>query len=104
MKYRINQLDKDNFDVITEDGGIASIYRIENVFNTMYYQSRINEAKSMDEIEEILWDSKAYIKYWSEDTLYDEIIKDALGWLVMGNTEWERDDTIIPTYQTKSQI
>lgn len=102
MKYRINRLEDNEFDVITEDGGIASIYYNENGANTMYYQSRIKDANSMDEASEILWDSKAYIKDWGENTNEADIIADALAWLVTGEVEWERDDSIIPNYQTIS--
>jgi hypothetical protein len=104
MKYRINRLDEKEFDIITEDGGIACVHQNEEGISTMYYQSRISECKTMDEMDEVLWDSKAYLKDWGLDASDDEIIKDALGWLVMGNTEWERDDTILPIYQTKSKI
>lgn len=98
MKYRIKQIDDKEFDVITEDGGIASIYHNEDGYNTMYYQSRITDAENMDEVDNILSNGKAYIKEWGENADKDSIIKDALSWLVIGQDDWHRDDTILENY------
>lgn len=98
MKYRIKQIDEKEFDVITEDGGIASIYCNEDGYNTMYYQSRITDAYCMDDVDDVLADSKAYFKEWGENADKDEMIKDALSWLVVGENTWERDDTILELY------
>ena len=83
MKYRINELDEIEFDVIVEDGGVVSVHHNgENLVST-YYQSRITEDMDPDEIWEILGSGKAYTKDWPDGTSRDEIIKDALSWLVL---------------------
>lgn len=97
MKFRINQTDEKCFDVITEDGGIASIYYNDG-YNTMYYQSRLTDADSIDDVDDVLSDSKAYIKEWGENVSIQELINDALDWLVLGNKTWERDDSILDGY------
>ena len=52
----------------------------------------------MDDVDDVLADSKAYVKEWGENTNRDEMIKDALSWLVVGENKWERDDTILELY------
>ena len=97
MKFRINTIEENEFDVITEDGGIASISFVDGSFQTMYYQSRIN--KDSVDVHSSVWDDladgKAYIKEWEETPTRDALIKDALEWLVVPQPqEWEQDDTI----------
>ena len=97
MKFRINTINENEFDVITEDGGIASISFIDETFQTMYYQSRIN--KNSVDVHSSVWDDlsegKAYVKEWENDATHEEMIKDALEWLVLPQPDkWERDDTI----------
>lgn len=97
MKFRINTINEKEFDVITEDGGVASISFIDGEYQTMYYQSRIN--KDSTDVDGSVWDGladgKAYIKDWEVVPTRDELIKDALGWLVVPQPDkWEVDDTI----------
>lgn len=97
MKFRINTIDKNEFDVITEDGGIASIYESDNCFQTMYYQTRLTEIS--EDVHTEVWDDlsegKAYLKEWDGDPSVEELIQDALEWLVFPQPDkWERDDTI----------
>jgi hypothetical protein len=97
MKYRIHNFTTFDFDVITEDGGVASIYESDNGYQTMYYQTRLTELD--DDLHSTVWDDlgngKAYVKEWGlQHPERDELIVDALKWLVVGETNWERDDTI----------
>ena len=97
MKYRINTINENEFDVITEDGGIASISFIDESFQTMYYQSRINQS-SVD-VHSSVWDDlsdgKAYLKEWDGNPTHESMIQDALQWLVVPQPDiWERDDSI----------
>lgn len=95
MKYRINKVTPCDFDVIVEDGGIASIYETGDGITTMYYQTRLTDIDQSGDVFEQLGDGKAYYKDWeSDEPTEEELIKDALEWLVVGETEWERDDTI----------
>ncbi len=95
MKYRINELDEMEFDVIVEDGGVVSVHHNgENLVST-YYQSRITQ--DMDPVD--FWDElgsgKAYMKDWPDGTHRDAIIQDALDWLVLpAPAEWILDDSI----------
>lgn len=97
MKFRINTINEKEFDVITEDGGIANVSFIDDTFQTMYYQSRINENST--DVHSLVWDDladgKAYIKEWEANPTHAEMVKDALEWLVIPSPDkWERDDTI----------
>lgn len=95
MKYRINQHDEVEFDVITEDGGVVSVYHNDENRVSMYYQDRLTEDMDHDMIWETLAEGKAYMKDWPEGTTKEEIIQDALDWLVLPAPEkWELDTTI----------
>lgn len=54
MKYRINQHDEIEFDVITEDGGVVSVYHNDENRVSMYYQDRLTEYMDHDMIWETL--------------------------------------------------
>lgn len=68
----------------TEDGGVALIYHNGEHFTTDYFQSRCF-------LPEIDWDKlaegKGQYKDWPEDIeqINEEMIKDALDWLVFPN-------------------
>jgi hypothetical protein len=96
MKYRINEINEMEFDVISEDGGVVSIYHNDENQVSMYYQDRITEDMDPDEIWETLAEGKAYLKDWPEGTHRDTIILDALDWLVFPTPVegWSVDDTI----------
>lgn len=95
MKYRVNKPNTFDIDVIVEDGGIACIYESDGGITTMYYQTRLTDIDQSQDIFDQLGEGKAYIKEWGlQHPDMDELIKDALEWLVVGETEWERDDTI----------
>jgi hypothetical protein len=82
--------------VISEDGGVVSIYHNDENQVSMYYQDRITEDMDPDEIWETLAEGKAYLKDWPEGTHRDTIILDALDWLVFPTPVegWSVDDTI----------
>lgn len=96
MKFRIaNQTDIDmDFDIITEDGGIVSVHHNgENLVST-YYQTRLTEIKGYHIWDELA-EGKAYVKEWDEDTDEDEIVKDALDWLVFpAPAIWVHDEKL----------
>jgi hypothetical protein len=95
MKYRINQHDEMEFDVIVEDGGVVSVYHNDENQVSVYYQDRISEDMEPDQIWETLGEGKAYMKDWPDGTSRDEIIRDALSWLVLPAPEsWELDESI----------
>lgn len=95
MKYRIIQHDEMEFDVIVEDGGVVSVYHNDENQVSMYYQDRLTDDIDPDEIWETLAEGKAYMKDWPEGTTKEEIIQDALDWLVVpGEKNWELDETI----------
>lgn len=95
MKFRIlnNTLDHTDFDVVTEDGGVANIYFNGDNFVTTYYQNRIKDLKD-DELWDYLADGKSYSKDWDEGTNLDTMIIDALAWLVTDSQDWEKDETL----------
>ena len=43
MKYRINEINEMEFDVIVEDGGVVSVYHNDENQVSMYYQNRMTE-------------------------------------------------------------
>lgn len=95
MKYRINQINEIDFDIITEDGGVVSVYDNDENLVSLYYQNRINSNTDPEEIWTELGEGKSYMKDWPDGTTKDEIIQDALDWLVLPAPEvWELDETI----------
>jgi hypothetical protein len=96
MKYRVNEINEMEFDVIAEDGGVVSIYHNDENQVSMYYQSRITEDMDPDEIWDTLGSGKAYLKDWPVGTHRDTIILDALDWLVFPTPVegWSVDNTI----------
>lgn len=94
MKYRITNQKEMDFDIITEDGGIASVYHNGENLVTMYYQNRLTEIKDGD-VWGQLADGKAYIKDWEDDIERDVIIRHALDWLVFpAPLSWEIDNSL----------
>lgn len=96
MKFRIaNQTDMDmDFDIITEDGGIASVHHNGENLVTTYYQTRLTEIRGGD-IWEQLAEGKAYVQDWDEDAEQDEIVRAALDWLVFpAPAIWVHDEKL----------
>ena len=98
MKYKILYISEHDFDVIVEDGGIASVNDEFGYYNVTYYQSRISPDMQEDEIQEVLHESKCYIKDYTDSATRQEVIADALQWLCVGVTEWEQDNNIFANY------
>lgn len=96
MKYRINQTNEMEFDIIVEDGGVVAVHHNDENLVSTYYQTRISNDVDPDEIWETLAEGKAYMKDWPEGTSRDVIIMDALNWLVLPAPAegWFIDDTI----------
>jgi len=96
MKYRIIVINNTDFDIITEDGGVASVYYNEEALVTNYYQTRLTDIKGVNVWDELA-EGKVYVKEWDEDTRPEDevIIRDALNWLVIPSpSEWEYDNTL----------
>jgi len=106
MKYRIIEEDDSTFNVLVEDGGVACIRFVDEsdimvdgkmrVATTDYYQSRITDETTWDEVWENLAEGKMYYNDWNEDKAnMDFMVKDALNWLVaIDKVEWTIDDTL----------
>ena len=99
MKYRVIKHSPMDVDVITEDGGIATIYHNDENMVTMYYQERLTDINPKEDIWEQLGYSKAYIKDWEDSAELDDMVKDALEWLVNPAPQsWEIDNSIFSNY------
>lgn len=87
MLQIILQLDGDAVTIIAPDGGVATITFSDHVY-TSYYQSRLQkppvELQITDEDWEQLGEGKLYQKDWEGTELTMEMIKDAIGWLILG--------------------
>ena len=96
MKYRILEYSNTDFDLITEDGGIASIYHNGDNFISNYYQTRLTEIDENEYIWEQLGEGKVYCKDWSQEDNKQSMINDALSWLVASSTpiNWEIDNDL----------
>ena len=96
MRYRVidSKVDE-SFDIITENGGVVSIHHNGENWVSSYYQSKLTECKSDDYIWDILSDSKIYVYDWESEPTKEDIIKDALDWLVFPKPEsWEIDNDL----------
>ena len=96
MKYRIIKTSDTDFDIITEDGGVASVHYNGEKLCTNYYQSRLTDIDCDDDIWEQLSEGKIYNKDWTEKESNQEIITDALNWLVVTSIpmNWEIDNSL----------
>lgn len=92
MRYRIVNHSDSEFDVYTEDGGVASVHHTGEDFVTTYFQRSIDieDAQLLSHLRqhpEDLWtylsEGEVYIKHWDGSPSHDEMIKDALSWLVV---------------------
>jgi hypothetical protein len=96
MKYRILEISNTDFDIITQDGGFASIHFNGDNYITDYYQTRLTEIDLNDELWEQMAEGKIYHKDWDTASSKEQMINDALNWLVVANTpiNWELDNTL----------
>lgn len=87
MNYKVVKTSDDGYDIFTEDGGVASICRVDDHYVTTYYQSRLTQWDNFQTMWESLAEGKTYVKDWKDYQLFDpteeELIEDALSWLVM---------------------
>lgn len=97
MKFRVNRTYKDgSFDVITEDGGVASVHHNGSNYVTTYYGMRLTDCDPNNYVWDELSAGKSHFKDWDEEEpLEIDMILDALGWLVVPNPKlWEHYDDI----------
>ena len=97
MKYRIVDLSDDGFDVLVEDGGVVSVHKDadEGIYVSTYYQNKIDTQTCADNFYEALAEGKAYIKDWDSTSTQDEIVQDALQWLVKPSPkEWTQTNDL----------
>jgi len=88
MLLENGELDSNDITIRTDDGGVATIHHNGDHFVTTYYQSRDSDFEvDWDELAE----GKAYHKDWDkgkDDGIDDEMIEDALRWLVVGDCQF----------------
>lgn len=95
MKYRVKEYQYMEFDIITEDGGIVSVHHNGEHPVSTYYQDRLESWMEADYVFDQLAEGKAYHKDWTDDTPEEDIIQDALNWLVLpAPTIWEKVDNL----------
>jgi hypothetical protein len=95
MKYRVHKSTVDeSFDVITEDGGIASVYYNDFNLVTNYYEANLNEINKDNYLWDELSNARIYCHDWEEGVTNQEVIQDALDWLNSQVETWELDNTI----------
>jgi hypothetical protein len=96
MKYRVcNSKVDESFDIITEDGGVVSVYHNGDNWVSTYYQYRLTDCVPDDYMWDKLSEYKVYIKDWESESTKEEMIKDALDWLVYPSPNtWEIDDDL----------
>ena len=91
-KYSIIE-ESDEIIIRTDDGGVASIFYNGEAFITEYYQNRCK--KNTPDWEE-LSKGKKYIKEWDiKDHVTEEMIYDALNWLVIFNDGFEKVNKLV---------
>ena len=99
MKYRVIAQMPMQVDVVTEDGGIATIYHNGDNMVTMYYENRLTTIDPKEDIWEQLSYSKAYMKDWDDSMEMEDIIKNALEWLAFPSPKgWEVDNSLFSNY------
>lgn len=100
MKYRIIT-EPDEITIITEDGGVVCVREAESIDTepretvTDYYSMKLTEIDILNDIWEELAEGTIYCTDWETAKFdSDEVIKDALNWLVTSETEFTRDDSL----------
>jgi len=97
MKYRVIQSQVDeSLDIITEDGGVASLHHNGDHYITTYYQRNLNDCDLNNYIWDELSEDKTYMTDWDGDPTTSEVITDALNWLAphVPADEWVSDNSI----------
>lgn len=96
MRYRviISSVDE-SFDIITENGGVAYFHYADNNFVTKYFERSLRDCTNSNYVWDELSEGKAYTKDWEGAPTFNEVVKDALGWLVFPEPEtWEHDENL----------
>ena len=102
MKYRVIQSKTDgSLDIVTETGGVASFYHNGENFVTSYFQRGLNECTPNNYLWDELSQGKVYFKDWEGEPTEEEIVDDALNWLVFPQPqEWEQDNNLYTNFFT----
>lgn len=84
-------------DVIVEDGGVATAYKPDDHYRTDYYQDRINQDTTFENLWGSLADGKMYNdggKWEGKEPTEQELINDMLEWLYCSTeaVEFVRND------------
>lgn len=100
MKYRIIT-EPDEITIITGNGGIVCVREAESIDTepreavTDYYHMKLTEIDTTNDIWEELAEGTIYCNDWETAKFNsDEVVKDALNWLVPNETEFTRDDSL----------
>lgn len=97
MQYRVIKSSSEDFDVITEDGGVSSHYHNGEQWVSSYYTGRLTDLKgTAEEWYDELQEMGVHIQYWEEGMEdLQTIINAALNWLVFPTPdEWQLNDTL----------
>jgi hypothetical protein len=82
-------------DVIVEDGGVATAYNPDDHYRTDYYQNRIDETTTVDNLWDELSKGKMHSNDWEgKEPTEQELIDDMLEWLYCSTeaVEFVRND------------
>ena len=88
MLYKVIDTE-DGFDVYTEDGGIAKVNLDGNQWVTSYYQDRVGD---LPDLWMALSEGRIHTKVWEGTPTRQEIVQDALEWLVMFEGDFEEGE------------
>jgi hypothetical protein len=95
MKYRVIRYIENHFDIVVEDGGIASVHHTGDNMTTTYFRTRLTEVDPSKDLFVQLYREQLHVKDWELDVDDDAIIRAALDWLVFPQPRtWEHDNTL----------
>jgi hypothetical protein len=96
MKYKVLEISNTDFDIITEDGGLVSVHYNGDNYISDYYQTRLTEIDPDEDLWEQMGEGKIYHKDWNPEANKEEMILDALKWLVVSKEpiNWEIDNNL----------
>lgn len=103
--YSIYEITPNDITILTQDGGIATIHKVEddNRYLTTLYQDKC-DATFDDEMWDRLREGKVYLKDWHDKSEIDEeMIDDALEWLNVFCHDFEKVDFDFLTNQITRQ-
>jgi hypothetical protein len=96
MRYRVIKSALNEVDVLTENGGVATFYHNGDNYVTNYYTTNLGDCDPTNYVWDELSQSKVYIHDWDGEPTEEEVVQDALSWLVFpAPTEgWTIDDSL----------